>query len=82
MQHMNVGDTVRVLTVPPNLKDDKQLKTRHLFELCVGRCFVVQDIESPSELSYRLVRLDVGHVVGEPPFKQTIWIEEQYVTLT
>jgi hypothetical protein len=76
---MDVGDTVTVKGVPPNLTDDEQLKTRTLFEKCVGRQFVIAGIEQPEGFPYRLVRLDVGHVVGEPPFKQTVWIEEEYV---
>jgi hypothetical protein len=78
---MNIGDTVTVRGVPPDLKDDEHLKTRTLFEKCVGREFVVAGIEQPEGLLHRLVRLDVGQVVGEAPFRHTIWIEEEYVQL-
>jgi hypothetical protein len=78
---MDIGDTVTVTGVPPNVKDDEHLKTRTLFEKCVGREFVVAGIEQPEGLPSRLVRLDVGHVVGEAHFRHTIWIEEEYVQL-
>lgn len=78
---MNLGDTVRVIGVPPNLKDDEHLKTRTLFEKCVGKEFVVAGIEQPEGFPSRLVRLDVGHVVGEEPFLHTIWIEEEYIQI-
>ena len=78
---MEVGDTVTVTGVPPDVKDDEHLKTRSLLEACVGRQFVVAGIEQPEGFPYCLVRLDVGHVVGEEPFKHTVWLEEGYVQL-
>ena len=76
---MNIGDIVTVRGVPSDVKDDEHLKTRSLFEKCVGREFVVAGVEQPQGLPYRLVRLDVGQVVGEAPFMHTIWIEEEFV---
>ena len=76
---MEVGDTVIVTGVPPDVKDDEQLKTRSLLEKCVGRQFVVAGIEQPEGFPYRLIRLDAGHIVGEESFKHSVWLEEDYV---
>jgi hypothetical protein len=62
---MKIGDRVRITGVPPNLKDDEDLQTLSLFQKCVGKTFVVAGIEEPEGLQQKLVRLDVGHVVGE-----------------
>jgi hypothetical protein len=78
---MNVGDTVSIKGIPTDVKDDEHLKTRTLFEKCVGREFVIAGIEQPEGFPSRFVRLDVGHVVGEEPFRHTIWVEEEYVQL-
>jgi len=32
-------------------------------------------------LPYQLVRLDVGHILGEPTYNQTIWVEPEYLQL-
>jgi len=32
-------------------------------------------------LPYSLAKLDVGHVLGEEPWKHTIWVEPEYVRL-
>ncbi len=76
---MKVGDTVRIKGIPPNLKDNEQLQTRSLFAKCVGRTFVVAGIESPEGSPHRLVRLDVGHVIGVASYLHTIWVEEEFV---
>lgn len=78
---MHVGDRVKVVGVPANLRDDDDLETRTLFQRCVGETFVVAGIEQPEGLPHRLVRLDVGQVIGEQPFVHTIWIEEELVEL-
>ena len=78
---MNIGDTVKVIGVPPNLRDDEDMRTRMLFQKCVGESFVVAGIERPEGLPHRLVQLDVGHVLGEEPYVHTIWIEEELVEL-
>jgi len=76
---MNIGDTVRIKGIPPNLPDCEELQTRRLFEKCLGKTFVVAGVEMPEGLGQQLLRLDVGHVVGEESYKHTIWIEEEFV---
>jgi hypothetical protein len=78
---MNLGDRVRIKSVPPHLKDDEHLQTRSLFQKCVGNTFIVAGIEQPEGMSQKLVRLDVGHIVGQQPYAHTIWIEEEFVEL-
>jgi hypothetical protein len=64
---MKAGDTVKLIGIPPNLQDDKDLQTRTLFEKCLGRSFVVVAVESIEGVSYSLAKLDVGYVLGEEP---------------
>jgi hypothetical protein len=78
---MKPGDTVKLIGVPPNLRDDKDLPTRTLFEKCVGRSFVIVALESIEGVPYPLVQLDVRHVLGEDPWKHTIWVEPEYLQL-
>lgn len=78
---MKIGDRVRITGVPPHLKDDEDLQTLSLFQKCVGKTFVVTGIEEPEGLQQKLVRLDVGHVVGEQTHVHTIWIEQEFVEL-
>lgn len=62
---MKVGDTVKLIGVPPNTYDDQELQTRTLFGNCLGKCFVVKGIEFADENTRLVVHLDVGEVVGE-----------------
>ena len=55
--------------------------TRELFEKCLGRSFVVAEVESVEGVPYPLARLDVGHVLGEEPYMHTIWVELEYLVL-
>lgn len=76
---MKAGDKVKLVRIPPDVRDEEDLQTRTLFEKCLGRTFVVADIESVDGVPFPLAKLDVGHVVGEEPFKQTISVEPQYL---
>jgi hypothetical protein len=78
---VKAGDRVKLIGIPPNLKDDEVLQTRSLFEKCVGRCFVVAAVEVVDGLTQRLARLDVGHVLGVAPYVHTIWVEEEYLQI-
>ena len=64
---MKVGDVVKLIGTPPDASDDEQLQTRTLFEKCLGRSFVIADMEIADGLSQPLAKLDVGHVIGEAP---------------
>jgi hypothetical protein len=76
---VKAGDTVRLIGIPANLRDDEELATRALFEKCVGQTFVVDGLEQVEGLPYPLARIDVGDVVGEERWKHTIWVEPEYL---
>ncbi len=78
---MKAGDRVKLIGIPPDLKDDAELQTRTLFEKCLGKSFLIRDIETVDGLSYQLVKLDVGHVLGEPSYMHTIWVETEYLQM-
>jgi hypothetical protein len=81
---MKVGDRVKVIGVPPGVrdpKDDKELATRSLCEKCLGEVFKIQGLENVEGLSYPLIKLDVGHVLGKQSWQETIWIEPEFVEL-
>lgn len=66
---------MRIVAIPRNLKDDQELGTCSLFEKCLGKTFRAAGFQTVAELPYRLVQLDVGHIVGKAPSLETIWIE-------
>ena len=76
---MKAGDAVRLIAIPADVKDDRELQTRTLFEKCLGKTFPIVALESVDGLPYPLVRLDVGHILGEPTYNQTIWVEPEYL---
>jgi hypothetical protein len=79
MGGMKIGDRVRLIVIPPNLKDDEDLKTRSSFENCLGKAFPIAGLQSVEGLSYQLVQLDVGHVLGKPECMDSIWVEPEYL---
>ena len=78
---MKIGDKVRLIGIPPDAHDDEELGTRTLFKKCLGRTFTVAALETVENLPYRLVQLDVGHILGQDPCLQTIWVEPEYLQL-
>jgi hypothetical protein len=76
---MKAGDVVRLVGIPPNLSDAKELPTRTLFEKCLGQTFVIAGIESVEGVPIPLVRLDVGDVLHQEPWEHTIWVEAEYL---
>jgi hypothetical protein len=72
---MKAGDIVRVVRSPGGLWDDDDLRTKALFELCVGRCFPVVELDAG------FVKLDVGKVMGQPSYVHTICIEPEFLEL-
>jgi len=78
---MKIGDKVKLIGIPPNLKDDEKLGTRSLFEKCLEKAFPIVAIESVEGLSQHLVHLDVGHVLGKPEYMESIWVETEYLLL-
>jgi hypothetical protein len=79
---MKARDRVKLIGIPPDAKDDAddaELQRRTLFEKCLGKSFLVREMENVDGLPYQLARLDVGHVLGEPAYRHTIWVEEEYL---
>jgi hypothetical protein len=77
---LRVGNKVRLIAIPPGTHDDdEELRTRTLFEKCLGKTFAIAGLETVEGLPYQLVRLEVGHILGQAPYLQTIWIEPQYL---
>lgn len=71
---MKVSDKVRIIEVPPGLPEG-DLKTRSLFEACVGQVFPVLALKG------ELIELEVGEVRGEAPCMHSIWIEPEFVEM-
>jgi hypothetical protein len=71
---MKVGDKVRVVAIPPGLKDGK-LKTRTVFQKCLGHTFPIVGFQ------YELIELEVGEIFSKPAPFETIWIEPEFVEL-
>jgi hypothetical protein len=65
---MKTGDRVKLVGIPPDVRDKDDMQTRTLFEKCLGQTFVVADIESFDGVPFPLAKLDVGHVVGKQPW--------------
>ena len=78
---MKAGDTVRLIGIPADVKDDGELRTRRLFEKCSGKSFSIATVETVDGPPHPVVGLDVGHVVGRPAFLHRIWVEPQYLRL-
>ncbi len=70
---MKVGDTAKIIGIPPDVRDDDELKTRTLFETCLGKTFQIASLERVARLEYPLIELRVG--------SSEIWIEPCYVEL-
>jgi hypothetical protein len=78
---MKVGDRVKLIGIPPNLRDDKDLQTRTLFEKCLGKSFPIAELVTVEGLPHQVVGLDVGHIVGKAEYMETIWVEPEYLQL-
>ncbi len=61
---MKAGDKVKLIGIPPNLRDEKDMQTRTLFEKCLGQSFMVIGVLFVEGLPYPVAKLDVGHVLG------------------
>jgi hypothetical protein len=76
---VKIGDKVRLIGIPPDAHDDEKLQTRTLFEKCLGKIFAVAGLETVEGLPYQLVQLDVGDILGEASYLETIWVEPEYL---
>jgi hypothetical protein len=50
---MKAGDKVVLIGIPPNVPDDEEMRTRELFEKCLGKSFVIDAIEWFEGVPYR-----------------------------
>jgi len=78
---VKVGDRVRLIGIPPGLSDDDELQTRSLFEKCLGRSVRIVDLETVDGFSYKLVKLNVGHLLGQSDYLDSIWVEPEYLEI-
>lgn len=78
---MKIGDKVKLIGIPRDLRDDKELQTRTLFEKCLGQTFAVAGFETVEGVPHQLVQLDVGRLSGRAPYLETIWVEPEYLRL-
>ena len=72
---MGIGERVRVIKVPEGLQDEPELKTKMLFERCLGEIFPVMGFDGD------LLALDVGEINGLAPYLETIYIEPSCVEI-
>ncbi|MBZ0259474.1 MAG: hypothetical protein K8F90_02600 [Hyphomicrobiales bacterium] len=68
---MKVGDIIRVIKVPAGLRDDGDLRTKTLFDLCLGKTFPIARIDAD------LIELHVGELLGELSHMHSIYIEPE-----
>jgi hypothetical protein len=69
------GDVVRVVRLPTGLPEGPPLKTRELFEACLGKCFPIEAVEDSR------VELLVGHLLGEADYMHSIYVEPDCLEL-
>lgn len=68
-----IGSLVRLVAVPPGLRDDDDLRSLSLFTACLGRSFAVIGVV------HGRVELHVGEVVGAPAFRHSIYVEPEFI---
>ncbi len=77
---LSVGDKIRVIAIPPDVRsgiydDDEELKTRTVFERSLGRVFPIKAFDDDR------VELHVGKVMSRPAYEHSIWLEPQFIEL-
>jgi hypothetical protein len=70
---------VKLIGIPPDAHDLEDLKTRTVFDKCLGKVFEIAAVEKVEGTSKVVFRLDVGRVVGDPAHRHTIWVEAEYL---
>jgi hypothetical protein len=78
---LKIGDQVKLIGIPPDVHDCRELQARRLFEKCLGESFTVAGLETVEGLPYQLVKLDVGGALGIAPYLETIWVEPEHLEL-
>jgi hypothetical protein len=75
-RQISVGDTVRVIAVPPDLHDSAGIGTLEVFASAVGKTFRVEGIGEYGHLELLVDR--AGTATSRS--SDTIWIEPEFVT--
>lgn len=70
---MKVGDLIRIVKVTAGLRDDDDLRTKTLFDHCLGKTFPIAGIDA------NRIELHVGEVFGKPSHIHSIYIEPEFV---
>ena len=74
---LEIGDKIRVTGIPPDVLadryDEEELKTRTVFERCLGRVFPVESFDD------NRVELLVGKVMGRPAYEHGIYLEPHFI---
>ncbi len=75
-RNMKVGDRVRIVRLPETVRDSEEFKTRSILERCVGHVFPVMGFNNVG-----FIQIDIGEIIGKPPYIKSIWIEPDCVEL-
>jgi hypothetical protein len=79
---IRVGDSVRVVGIPPevpkyeSLPSTEEMQTKEVFDRCLGRTFRIEAFDE------NRVELLVGSVMKRPAYEETIFLEPEFVELT
>ncbi len=71
-----IGDLVTIVRIPPALPDDTEMKTKRVFEICIGKTYTIQAFDEYGHIELAVGK-DVDHIIGG--FMNTIWIEPEFV---
>ncbi len=71
-----IGDLVTIIQIPSDLQDHPELKTKTVFELCLGKTYRIQGFDRYGHLELSVGK-EVGNRVGG--YLNTIWIEPEFV---
>jgi hypothetical protein len=71
-----VGDTIRVVGIPPGLHDAAGIGTPAVFRDAVGKTFRVEGLDEHGNLELEVWRTDLSTA---PTVPDTIWIEPDFV---
>jgi len=58
-----IGDLVTIIQVPPDLRDDPELKTKTVFETCLGKTYPIQGFDQYGHLELAVGK-DIDNLVG------------------
>ena len=78
---MAIGDRVKLVGIPSGLSNDSEFKTADVFQKCLNRTFTISSIERVEGLAHAMIGLDIGEVLGEESFMETIYVEPEHLEL-